>query len=68
MKVHGENLKGWVIEVVGYADSTGNTARNRSLSERRANAVINYLVITYNLAFTSRGPTLRVRFTKSCGG
>jgi OmpA-OmpF porin, OOP family len=49
IKVHGENLKGWVIEVVGYADSTGNTARNRSLSERRADAVINYLVITYNL-------------------
>ena len=49
IKVHGENLKGWVIEVVGYADSTGNTARNRSLSERRAAAVINYLVITYNL-------------------
>jgi OmpA-OmpF porin, OOP family len=49
IKVHGENLKGWVIEVVGFADSTGNTARNRSLSERRADAVINYLVITYNL-------------------
>lgn len=49
IKVHGENLKGWVIEVVGFADSTGNTARNRSLSERRAEAVINYLVITYNL-------------------
>jgi outer membrane protein OmpA-like peptidoglycan-associated protein len=49
IKVHGDNLKGWVIEVVGYADSTGNTARNRSLSERRAAAVINYLVITYNL-------------------
>ena len=26
MKVHGENLKGWVLEVVGYADSTGNTS------------------------------------------
>ena len=49
VKVHGDNLKGWVIEVVGYADSTGDTARNRSLSERRADAVINYLVITYNL-------------------
>ena len=48
-KVHSENPKGWVIEVVGHADSRGNTARNRSLSERRADAVINYLVITYNL-------------------
>ena len=48
-KVQDENLKGWVIEITGYADSRGNTARNRSLSERRADAVINYLVTTYNL-------------------
>jgi len=48
-KVKGENLKGWIVEVVGYADSTGKPARNRSLSERRAQAVINYLVTKYNL-------------------
>lgn len=48
-KVQNENLKGWVIEITGYADSMGNTARNRLLSERRADAVINYLVTTYNL-------------------
>src|SRR6185369_11774260 len=48
-KVQNENLKGWVIEITGYADSRGNTAGNRSLSERRADAVINYLVTTYNL-------------------
>ena len=48
-KVQSDNLKGWVIEITGYADSTGNTARNRSLSERRVDAVINYLVTTYNL-------------------
>ncbi|HEU4714942.1 MAG TPA: OmpA family protein [Pyrinomonadaceae bacterium] len=48
-KVQNENLKGWVIEITGYADSKGNTERNRSLSERRADAVINYLVTTYNL-------------------
>ena len=48
-KVQSENLKGWVIEVVGYADANGNSAQNRSLSERRADAVINYLVTTYNL-------------------
>jgi len=45
-----ENLKGWIVAVEGYADSTGRTARNRSLSERRANAVINYLVTKYGLA------------------
>jgi OmpA-OmpF porin, OOP family len=48
-KVQSEDLKGWLVEVVGYADSTGNTAQNRSLSERRAEAVINYLVTKYDL-------------------
>ena len=48
-KVKSENLKWWLVEVVGYADATGNTARNRSLSERRAEAVINYLVTKYQL-------------------
>src|SRR6185295_11718515 len=48
-KVQSQSLKGWLIEVVGYADSTGNSTRNRSLSERRAQAVINYLVTKYNL-------------------
>jgi outer membrane protein OmpA-like peptidoglycan-associated protein len=48
-KVQGDNLKGWLIEVVGYADATGKSERNRSLSERRAQAVINYLVTKYNL-------------------
>ena len=38
-----------MLEVVGFADTTGNTARNRSLSERRANAVIGYLVMKHNL-------------------
>jgi outer membrane protein OmpA-like peptidoglycan-associated protein len=48
-RVRGENLKGWLVAVVGYADSTGRTQRNLSLSERRANAVINYLVIQHSL-------------------
>ena len=39
-----EDLKGWIVAVEGFADSTGRTAANRSLSERRANAVIDYLV------------------------
>ena len=38
------NLKGWIVAVEGYADSKGRTAINHSLSERRADAVINYLV------------------------
>jgi OmpA-OmpF porin, OOP family len=44
-----ENLKGWMIAVTGYADSTGKTAGNLSLSDRRANAVINYLVTKHGL-------------------
>ena len=48
-QVQSKNLKGWLIEVVGYADSTGNSTQNQSLSERRAQAVINYLVTKYNL-------------------
>src|SRR2546427_12366084 len=38
------NAKGYVLEVTGFADATGNTAFNRSLSQRRADAVIRYLV------------------------
>jgi len=41
--------KGFVIEVTGFADSTGNTARNRTLSTRRADAVIRYLVETHQI-------------------
>jgi OmpA-OmpF porin, OOP family len=37
-------LKGYIIEVKGYADSTGNAAMNTSLSQDRAQSVINYLV------------------------
>src|SRR5437660_7369954 len=38
------NAKGYVLEVTGFADSTGNTDRNRALSQRRADSVIRYLV------------------------
>jgi len=43
------NANGWLVEVVGFADTTGKTARNRALSERRAQAVIQYLVGVHNL-------------------
>jgi OmpA-OmpF porin, OOP family len=35
--------KGYVIEIAGYADSTGNIERNRLLSQQRADAVVRYL-------------------------
>jgi OOP family OmpA-OmpF porin len=37
-------LKGYIIEVTGYADSTGNAAMNTKLSENRARAVVTYLM------------------------
>jgi outer membrane protein OmpA-like peptidoglycan-associated protein len=47
--VKTQNTKGWVVAVIGYADSTGDTERNRDLSERRADSVIYYLVTKYKL-------------------
>jgi outer membrane protein OmpA-like peptidoglycan-associated protein len=44
-----ENFNGWLVAVQGYADSTGRTARNRSLSERRAKAVTDYLVTKHGV-------------------
>jgi outer membrane protein OmpA-like peptidoglycan-associated protein len=38
------SLKGYIVEVVGYADSTGGAKVNDTLSEDRAKAVIRYLV------------------------
>jgi outer membrane protein OmpA-like peptidoglycan-associated protein len=38
------NAKAYVVEVTGHADATGNAERNRLLSQRRADAVIRYLV------------------------
>jgi OmpA-OmpF porin, OOP family len=43
------NANGWLVQVVGFADTTGKTAKNRALSERRAQAVIRYLVTVHGL-------------------
>lgn len=42
-------LKGYIVEVVGYADATGNAIMNERLSENRAKAVISYLVQQCNV-------------------
>jgi OOP family OmpA-OmpF porin len=39
-----KNVNGYVIEVKGFASSTGNTALNQQLSEDRAEQVINILI------------------------
>lgn len=50
--VKTQDTKGWVVAVVGFADTSGNTAANRRLSERRANSVIGYLVAKHHLPLT----------------
>jgi OmpA-OmpF porin, OOP family len=42
-------LTGYIIEVMGYTDSSGSAAMNTKLSEDRAQAVINYLVQQGNI-------------------
>lgn len=43
------NLKGYIIEVRGYADSSGSAVTNDRLSENRAQAVADYLVQDCNV-------------------
>jgi outer membrane protein OmpA-like peptidoglycan-associated protein len=43
------NAKGYVVEVSGFTDTTGSVARNRALSQRRADNVIRYLVENHQI-------------------
>lgn len=42
-------LKGYAIEVTGFASAEGSTKKNKTLSERRAQAVKEYLIETHNI-------------------
>ncbi len=42
-------LRGYVLEVTGFTDSTGNAQANKLLSQKRAQSVIDYLVTTHNI-------------------
>ncbi|MDQ3801880.1 MAG: OmpA family protein [Acidobacteriota bacterium] len=42
-------LKGYTIEITGFASAEGGTKQNKVLSQRRAQAVIDYLVETHNV-------------------
>ena len=42
-------LKGYVLEVTGFASADGNEKMNKMLSERRAQAVKDYLIETHNI-------------------
>ena len=43
------SLKGYTIEVTGFASSDGNAKMNKILSERRAQAVKDYLIEVHNI-------------------
>jgi outer membrane protein OmpA-like peptidoglycan-associated protein len=42
-------MKNYLIEVEGYADRTGDSAYNRELSRKRADAVVHYLAVDHNI-------------------
>lgn len=44
-----QTLRGYEIEITGFASSDGNPKANKVLSQRRAQAVIDYLVETHNI-------------------
>jgi len=52
-------LKGYMIEVTGYASAEGSTKMNKQLSERREKAVREYLIDNHNISLR--------RFTPSYG-
>jgi outer membrane protein OmpA-like peptidoglycan-associated protein len=43
------SARGFVIEVSGHADATGSAARNFQLSQRRADAVVQYLAVNHHI-------------------
>ena len=45
--IHGE--RGFVIEVAGFASSDGDSALNRRLSQKRADAVIQHMAESYSI-------------------
>src|ERR1700678_2828395 len=48
-----QSIKGYVVEVEGFADKTGNVAYNRDLSRKRADAVVHYLAVEHNIPLRS---------------
>ncbi len=42
-------MKGYTIEITGFASSDGDEKKNKALSQKRAQAVIDYLVETHNV-------------------
>lgn len=53
------SLKGYMVEITGFASADGSTKANKSLSERREKAVREYLIDNHNMSLR--------RFTPSYG-
>jgi outer membrane protein OmpA-like peptidoglycan-associated protein len=47
------SMKGYIVEVEGFADRTGNITYNRDLSRKRADAVVHYLAVEHNIPLRS---------------
>jgi OmpA-OmpF porin, OOP family len=47
------SMKGYIIEVEGFADRTGNAAYNRELGRKRADTVVHYLAVEHNIPLRS---------------
>ncbi len=47
------DMKNYIIEVEGYADRTGDSASNRELSRKRADAVVHYLAVEHDIPLRS---------------
>ncbi len=43
------SLRGYIVEVTGFASSDGNPTANKRLSDRRAQVVRDYLMMTHNI-------------------
>jgi outer membrane protein OmpA-like peptidoglycan-associated protein len=50
-------LKGYTLEVTGFTDASGDPKKNKVLSQKRATAVIEYLVETHNIPLRRIGTT-----------
>ena len=49
LATQAKNERGFVIELRGFASSDGSESLNRALSQRRAQAVMNYLATNHNI-------------------
>lgn len=61
-------LRGYTLEVTGFTDATGSPKANKALSQRRAQAVIDYLVTTHNIPLRRIGTSYGFGEIQAIGG